>query len=677
MKTVIVGGGRGCLTILELVSIGHHRELDLDIVCVVDNRDDAPGLLAARERGIPTMADYRTALSLPGVELVLELTGDDQVFADLYKRIPQGVRVIDHDSARVFLDLIHMEHSLKDELQTRVAVENRFRQFLDSAEDIISIKDTEGRYVVVNRATAALFGMKPDQLIGRTPAELYDPGVSEIIRAHDEEVIDNRKHSHFSECFVIGGKERYLDVTRFPLLDGEGGVEGVCSIARSTTQRFFPLIFDSISHGIFTVDSEGKVTSFNRAAEELTGYRRDEALGNPCSEIFKSDRCERSCPLKTSIDTGEVVHDQEATIITKSGHSLPISISTAALRENGNSIVGGVEMFRDLRLVTELRKQVEKSYVFEDIVSKSHQMKRLFETLPLVAESQSTVLIEGESGTGKELIARAIHNLGPRRDGPFIAINCSAVPDTLIESELFGYKKGAFTDAKEDKPGRFAMAEGGTLLLDEIGELSKQIQVKLLRVLQEKQYEPLGSTETVNADVRVIASTNRNLAHDVTSRKFRQDLYYRLNVVRMELPPLRTRKEDIPLLVQHFIDRFNTLQGRRISGCSERVLSALMRYPFPGNIRELENAIEHAFVICIDTTIQMDDLPQHIVGYFSTAEHEMPADKPLLEDAEMQAIVSCLKENDFNKTRTARELGISRNTLWRKMKKYGISTADS
>ncbi|MDB4433235.1 sigma 54-interacting transcriptional regulator [bacterium] len=448
-------------------------------------------------------------------------------------------------------------------------------------------------------------------------------------------------------------------------------------MAHNTTQRFFPLIFDSISHGIFTVDSERTVTSFNRAAEELTGYRRDEVLGRACSQIFKSDRCEGSCPLRASIDTGEGIHDQEATIVTKSGQSLPISISTAALRENGNRIVGGVEMFRDLRLVTELRKQVEKSYVFEDIVSKSHQMKRLFETLPLVAGSQSTVLIEGESGTGKELIARAIHNLGPRRDEPFVAINCAAVPDTLIESELFGYKKGAFTDAKEDKPGRFALAEGGTLLLDEIGDLSKQMQVKLLRVLQEKQYEPLGSTETVTADVRVIASTNRNLAQDVTSRKFRQDLYYRLNVVRMELPPLRARKEDIPLLVQHFIDRFNTLQGRRISGCSERVLSAMMRYPFPGNIRELENAIEHAFVICIDTTIRMDDLPQHILGYFASAGSETHADKPLLADAEMQAIVSCLKENDYNKTRTARELGISRNTLWRKMKKYGISTADS
>jgi transcriptional regulator with PAS, ATPase and Fis domain len=247
----------------------------------------------------------------------------------------------------------------------------------------------------------------------------------------------------------------------------------------------------------------------------------------------------------------------------------------------------------------------------------------------------------------------------------------------LIESELFGYKKGAFTDAREDKPGRFALAEGGTLLLDEIGDLSKQMQVKLLRVLQEKEFEPLGSTQAVKSDVRVIASTNRNLAQDVTSRRFRQDLYYRLNVVRLELPPLRVRKEDIPLLVQHFIDRFNALQGRRITGCSERVFSALMRYPFPGNIRELENAIEHAFVVCIDTTIQMDDLPQHMLSYLASEGQKAPAAKPLLEDAEMQAIVSCLERNEYNRSRTAAELGISRNTLWRKMKRYGISAASS
>jgi PAS domain S-box-containing protein len=809
MKTVIVGGGRACLAILEFLDARPLRELEMEVACVVDTRVDAPGLVFANEQGIHTLTDYRAALSLPDVELVLELTGDGQVLADLYRAIDRGVRVIDHVSARLFWDLMSLEHSLRRELKTRAALEKeravdrersryildslpgivmvldrdknilqanarfsevcgvplaravghscpeflcparreggpgctfddavqqgkpvsaiveredlehsfwevtacpqydeagnlievvethhpvtermllrreveiaekRFRQFIDSANDVISIKDTEGRYVVVNPATAALFEMEPPQLIGRTPAELYDVEVAEIISAHDNEVIEKRRYANYTERFVIDGRERYLDVTRFPLLDYEGNVDGVCTIARDATQRFFPLIFDSISHAIFTVDSEGTITSFNRAAEQVTGYRREEVIGTACSAILQSSRCEDNCPLKASMNTGETAHDQDATIVTKLGKSVPISLSTAALIEDGNRIVGGVEMFRDLRQVTELRKELEKTYVLEDIVSKSHHMKRLLETLPLIADSQSTVLIEGESGTGKELVARAIHNLGPRRNGPFVAINCAAVPDSLIESELFGYKKGAFTDAKQDKPGRFALAEGGTLLLDEIGDLSKQMQVKLLRVLQEKEYEPLGSTETVRADVRVVASTNRNLAEDVHSKKFRQDLYYRLNVVRLEVPPLQTRKEDIPILVNHFIDHFNALQGRRITGCSERVRSALMRYPFPGNIRELENAIEHAFVVCIDTTIQMDDLPQHILNHLASEEQKAPAAKPPLEDAEMHAIVASLERNDYNRTRTAADLGVSRNTLWRKMKRYGISAASS
>jgi PAS domain S-box-containing protein len=443
--------------------------------------------------------------------------------------------------------------------------------------------------------------------------------------------------------------------------------------AQSPDPRFLPLIFDSIAHGIFTIDSNGRITSFNRMAEELTGYGREEVIGRRCDTVFMSDHCETKCPLKRSIHSGGRGDDNEVTIVTKSGVRLPIAISTAALTDEAHRIVGGVEMFRDLRQVTELRKRLEKSYVFEDIVSKNHQMQRIFEILPLVAASESTVLIQGESGTGKELVARAIHNLGPRRVGPFVALNCGAVPDGLMEAELFGYKQGAFTDAKGDRAGRFGAARGGTLLLDEIGELPLQVQSKLLRVLQQKEYEPLGSSQTVKADVRVIASTNRDLAREVKERRFRSDLYYRVNVVQIDLPPLRERKEDLPLLVQHFIDRFNALQGRRITNCSDHVLAALMRYPFPGNIREFENAIEHAFVVCIATTIQMDDLPPHILAYEQRAPECAPARAELpLQQAQADAVRASLEANNYNRTATAAALGVSRNTLWRKMKKLGI-----
>ncbi|MFC1852127.1 sigma-54 interaction domain-containing protein [candidate division CSSED10-310 bacterium] len=438
-------------------------------------------------------------------------------------------------------------------------------------------------------------------------------------------------------------------------------------------ERFFPLIFDAISHGIFTIDGSQKITSFNHMAEEITGYQRHEVIGQPCSSVFQTDMCRQNCPLKSSISTGERSDVGEVIIITRSGRPLTVEISTAALIDEGGNVIGGVEMFRDLQLVTELRKQLYKSYVYEDIISKNHHMQKIFTLLPAVANTQSTVLVTGESGTGKELIARAIHSLGPRKGGPFVAINCGAIPDNLLESELFGYKQGAFTDAKRDKPGKFAAAEGGTLLLDEIGDISKHMQVKLLRVLQEREYSPLGSTELMKTDVKIIASTNRDLIQDINDGRFRRDLYYRLNVVQIKLPPLSERREDIPLLTQHFIERFNTLQNRRISGCSERVMSAFMNYSFPGNIRELENAIEHAFVICIDNLIQISDLPEQIITSRNRVDQKSAAVILPLENAESQTIRAVLEENDYSRSLSAKQLGISRNTLWRKMKKYGLT----
>ena len=441
--------------------------------------------------------------------------------------------------------------------------------------------------------------------------------------------------------------------------------------------EFFPLIFDAIPYGIFTVDSKGIVTAFNRVAEETMGYTRDEVIGLPCHEVFRSDMCSDDCPLKRSISSGRRSESRETTVIRKDGRSIPIELSTAACLDAQNVIIGGVEMFRDISLVRELRKQVHSSYVCEDIISKSPLMHRIFEMLPAVALSRSTVVVEGESGTGKELVARAIHNLSPHHNEPFVAINCSALPDNLLESELFGYVQGAFTDAKKDKPGRFALAGSGTILLDEISEISPSMQVKLLRVLQERDFEPLGATRSEKMTARIIACTNHELAMQVKKKRFRKDLYFRLNVVRISLPTLQERMEDIPLLVDHFIERFNTLQGRRVKRCSERVLAALMKYPFPGNIRELENAIEHAFVVCTSNIIQFEDLPPHIIDTVrempETAkriESEMP--HMPLQEAETQALRDALIANNWNKQRTAESLGISRSTLWRKIKRYRI-----
>jgi PAS domain S-box-containing protein len=335
------------------------------------------------------------------------------------------------------------------------------------------------------------------------------------------------------------------------------------------------VILDSISEGVFTVDMDWQITSFNRAAEEITGIKRQKAIGQHCKDVLRADVCESDCTLAATIQTGQPIMNKVVHIIDAQGKKRAVAISTALLKGTNGEVIGGVETFRDMNIIEQLRKEIEGRYSCEDIISQSHKMQNLFAILPNIAESNTTVLIEGESGTGKELFARAIHNLSFRKDKPFVAVNCGALPDTLLESELFGYKAGAFTDAKKDKPGRFALAEGGTIFLDEIGDVSAAVQVKLLRVLQEKTYEPVGAVSTVKADVRIITASNKKLDRLVKENKFRDDLYYRINVMKLELPLLRDRKEDVPLLIEHFISRFNSLHNKNICCVTNEVTAIL------------------------------------------------------------------------------------------------------
>jgi len=428
------------------------------------------------------------------------------------------------------------------------------------------------------------------------------------------------------------------------------------------------IILDNITDGVFTVDKKWRITSFNKGAEEIIGISRDEAIGQRCCDVFRASICESECALKKTLETGRPIVNKVIYIIDPEGKRIPISISTALLKDEEGEIIGGAETFRDLSAMEELRRELHKSYSFEDIISKNKDMHRLFDIIPSIAESDTTVLIEGESGTGKELVARAIHNVSPRRDHPLVIVNCGALPDNLLESELFGYKAGAFTDARRDKPGRFALAEGGTLFLDEIGDISPALQVRLLRVLQDHTYEPLGATESVTADVRIIAATNQPLDKLIEKGRFRDDLYYRVNVMKLVLPPLRNRREDIPLLVEHFIDHFNRTKNKMITGVSPDVLGILMNHNYPGNIRELENIIEHAFVLCRTDTITGDCLPSHLTG--GREPEKIPAAS--VGDFEKQMILQVLRKHDWHRTRTAEELGIDKSTLWRKMKKLGI-----
>ncbi len=428
------------------------------------------------------------------------------------------------------------------------------------------------------------------------------------------------------------------------------------------------IILDSIADGVFTVDRDWKIMSFNKAAENITGVSRREAIGQQCCDIFKASICESHCALRETLQTGRQIINRQIYIINSSGETIPISISTALLKSKDGQIIGGVETFRDLSMVEELKRQLSRQYSFQYIISKNKQIHEIFDILPSIAESDSTVLIEGESGVGKELFARAIHNLSNRKEGPLVTINCAALPDTLLESELFGYRAGAFTDARKDKPGRFALAEGGTIFLDEIGDISPALQVRLLRVLQERTYEPLGATEPVRADVRVIAATNKNLEKQIKSGSFRDDLYYRINVIKIKLPPLRERREDIQLLVEHFISRFNKLKHKNVTGLSAEVLAILMNHDFPGNIRELENIIEHAFVLNRSGEIELRDLPETLRPAADNEQMEIKS----IDDVEAQFIANILRQCHGNQTEAARRLGMHKTTLWRKMKKLGL-----
>jgi transcriptional regulator with PAS, ATPase and Fis domain len=372
------------------------------------------------------------------------------------------------------------------------------------------------------------------------------------------------------------------------------------------------------------------------------------------------------------MESGAPIVNCSAFIIDAQGRRIPISVSTALLRDGRGRTVGGVETFRDLSLVEELRKELEGRYELGDMISHSASMRRIFEILPQVAASDSTVLIQGETGTGKEVLARAIHSQNARRGKPFVAVNCGALPEHLLESELFGYVKGAFTGAAKDKPGRFALAEGGSLLLDEIGDLSPALQVKLLRVLQERTYDPLGGTKTLKTSARILAATNRDLATLCRKGEFRQDLFYRVNVIRLELPPLRRRKEDIPGLVQRFVQRFNLRQGRTVRGVSPQVMALLMAHDWPGNIRELENVIEHAFILCADELIEPRHLPEALTGRPGKVHQAEKPGASSLKQLEAQMIHDALAQNGNNRLATARALGMHKSTLFRKIKALGI-----
>jgi len=445
-----------------------------------------------------------------------------------------------------------------------------------------------------------------------------------------------------------------------------------------TDDNFTSNILESISDGVFTVDADWKITSFNRAAERITGVPKKSALGQNCFEVFKSNMCESACPLKRTMKTGKPLIDRAGFCVTRKGKRIPISVSTALLLDGKGRILGGAETFRDLSELEELKKELETRGSNPVFRSKSQSMEQLLAMLPAVSDSTSSILIQGETGTGKEILARTIHSLSPRKNGPFVAVNCGALPESLLESELFGYKKGAFTGADRDKPGRFALAEGGTLFLDEIGDITKPLQVKLLRVLQEHEYEPLGGTRPVKSDVRLLSATNKDLSALIAEGSFRRDLLYRINVINVTLPPLKQRPEDIPDLAAGFLSACAARMNKKIDGFSPEVFSRFYAYDWPGNIRELENVVERMVVLSTAPVIGKELLPPELTSSTVAVRDALSgADRAKImnvrNEAERECIVQALDAHGWKRSETAAALGMDKATLWRKMKRFGIS----
>ncbi len=558
-----------------------------------------------------------------------------------------------------------------------------YEEFLEQFSDGIIAIDAQQRIISFSKGAERITGFTANEVTGKSYREVFHTGIDEP-RSPLREVLSTGipvSNAH-ATIQTARGQTIPLSVAASPLRNSKGDIVGLVISLRNDLEVYqltrelyrestlLHAILNSIADGVFTIDTTWRITSFNPAAELITGYKQKQVLGKPCNLVLAGDMCDEECPLKKTIDTGETITNIETSIVNAQGEKVPVSVNTALLMDDRGEIIGGVETFRDLSRIKQLANELHGHYSFSNIVGKNPAMQKIYEIIDTVSETNSTVLILGETGTGKDLVARAIHYHSPRSKAPFIKVSCAALPETLLESELFGHTKGAFTGAVRDKPGRFQRADGGTIFLDEIGELSLTVQVKLLRILEEQQFEPLGATRPVTVDVRIIAATNRDLQAGIREGWFREDLYYRLNVVPITLPPLRQRKDDIPLLIDHFIHDNNEKTGKHISSVSPEVLEIMTDQQWTGNVRQLEHAIEYAFIHCKGHTIQLHHLPETLREGGEQA--ALLGSENSLEDAEKHIIENALRQHGYNKTATARSLGISRTTLWRKIKQFAI-----
>jgi PAS domain S-box-containing protein len=548
--------------------------------------------------------------------------------------------------------------------------------------------DNQRHVSSMNLNAQALMGIRDTEAIGKDCREVFvgipclakcpfgkplNPDTEEPVI----ELLDESKQSHLVTRMAapVYGRNHSVAGCMTILQDHSPIVDLVGRIHHE--ERSLKIILDNLAIGIFTVDRSGHITFFNSHAEKISGFNRRVVLGEPIStSIFEGAGAKELGLLNECMVDGESRSSQHARITTWDGVTVPVRANYMALRNEKGVVVGGLATFHDLTLVHRFKQALNDRYTFYDMIAKSPAMLEIFETVKVVAKTDATILIEGSTGTGKDLLAKVIHSESRRADKPFIKVNCAAIPDNLLESEMFGYVKGAFTGADKNRIGRFQEAAGGTIFLDEIGDLPLALQGKLLRVIEDKEFYRLGDHHTNKVNVRILSATNRDLEKLVDKRLFRNDLYYRLNVFRIEIPPLKDRKIDLPILIGHILRRLCAVKGESPLEVSENVMEILLNYDYPGNVRELKSILEHAQIICQEDTLQTRHLPKYLLRSprrdSRTVEPEIPKPFADLDTKERDKILAALKAHNGQRIKTARVLDMDRTTLWRKMKKYGI-----
>jgi PAS domain S-box-containing protein len=556
------------------------------------------------------------------------------------------------------------------------------------------VLDHDGRIVAFSEGAERITGYASSEVIGETCRDIFRSSRCGDACPAEKTVASGIALSN-CRCSILTREDSEIEISlnTSPLKGTGGDTVGVVVVFRNLNEmvemmgRLTELsremmrekerseaIVNSIADGVITVSKDLLITSFNRSAEEVTGFSAEEVTGKACRNIFRSRACEEGCPVRETIRTGEPATGVEVEILARDGSRIPVSMNTALLKDENGEVTGAVESFRDLSRVRKLTEELRGKYSFRNIIGRSPEIQQVFSLVRSVAATNVTVLIQGETGTGKELVARAIHYESPRGEKRFVAVNCAALPETLLESELFGHVKGAFTGATSDRKGRFDLADGGTLFLDEIAEIGYETQAKLLRVLENREFESVGDSATRRVDVRLICATNKNLRERIRDGRFREDLYYRINVVTIDLPPLRDRSGDIQLLIEHFVDKLGKETGKTIAGISPDAMDLLIDYAWPGNVREMENAIGHAFVHCRGGALLPEHLPPDITGGIPHITHAALGAISSVDQMERALIEETLKKTDGNRTRAARRLGMSRSSLWRKIKKYDLDS---